>query len=137
MSTPTPPVVVLAHSPNQSAGAAFEAAVRQAGWRGARLVILNASTGESLVDPHHARPSDLADMTGRAGEAGVDAVVEQPIGPDVATIILDRADALGAELIVLATRHRSSIGKLIMGSTAQRVLMEADAEVLLVKDTDR
>lgn len=34
---------------------------------------------------------------------------------------------------MLATRPRSAVGKLILGSTAQKVLMDADCEVLLVR----
>ena len=127
------PVVLLAHAPNRSAEAAFAAAVRQAAMRGARLVIVNATVGESDDDRRLAAPSALQALVARAAEAGVEAEAEQPVGPDVATMILNRAHGLPADVLVLGTRHRSAVGKLIMGSIAQRVLMEAECEVLLVK----
>lgn len=127
------PVVLLAHAPNRPAEAAFAAAVRQAAMRQARLVIVNATVGESDDDSSLAPPSSLQAMVARAAEAGVHAEVEQPVGPDVATMILNRAYGLPAQVVVLGTRRRSAVGKLILGSTAQRVLMEAGCEVLLVK----
>ncbi|WP_028048466.1 universal stress protein [Cellulomonas sp. URHD0024] len=52
---------------------------------------------------------------------------------DPADEILDRARTSGAELIVIGLRRRSPVGKLILGSTAQRVLLEADVPVLAAK----
>ncbi|MBO3102854.1 universal stress protein [Cellulomonas fengjieae] len=52
---------------------------------------------------------------------------------DPADEILDRARISGADLIVIGVRRRSPVGKLLLGSTAQRVLLEADAPVLAVK----
>ncbi|MFW3386310.1 universal stress protein [Kocuria sp. CPCC 205274] len=37
------------------------------------------------------------------------------------------------ELIVLGIRRRSRVGKLIMGSVAQKILLEVDCPVLVVK----
>ena len=50
--------------------------------------------------------------------------------PDV---ILDTARDSRAELIVLGIRRRSPVGKIIMASTAQRVLLESPCPVLCVK----
>ena len=38
-----------------------------------------------------------------------------------------------AELIIIGLRRRSPVGKLIMGSTSQRILLDAPCAVLAVK----
>lgn len=128
------PVVLLAHVPHRAAPAALQAAIRQASWRGARLLVVNALTAETRVQRSEARYGDLKAMVATARAAGVRAEFEQPVGPDVATMVLNRANGLPADVIVIGTRRRSTVGKLIMGSTAQRLLMEADCEVLVVKE---
>lgn len=137
MSPPTTatggPVVLFAYAAHRPSDAAFEAAVRQARWRGLPLVIVNAHHAEHQPGAGLATPDQLKDLARRAREQGVEVRTEQPAGPDVATMILNRADGLPAEVVVLATRPRSTVGKLLLGSTAQRVLMEAACEVLLVR----
>lgn len=128
------PVVLFAYTPHRPSEAAFEAAVRQARLREARLIIVNAHHGQSHDDPQLASPQQLKGLLARARAAGVDAEIDQPMGPDIPTMLLNRAHGLPAEVLVLATRRRSNVGKLLMGSTAQRVIMEARCEVLLVKD---
>jgi nucleotide-binding universal stress UspA family protein len=61
-------------------------------------------------------------------------VILQPVrGHDAANEVLEAADDHGAELIVIGLRRRTPVGKLIMGSTAQRILLEASCPVLAVK----
>jgi nucleotide-binding universal stress UspA family protein len=47
--------------------------------------------------------------------------------------VLDAAEKYRAELIVIGLRKRTPVGKLIMGSTAQQILLEASCPVLAVK----
>ena len=42
-----------------------------------------------------------------------------------------------AELIVIGMRHRTAVGKFLMGSTAQRILLDAPCPVLAVKADGR
>ncbi|KAA9394370.1 universal stress protein [Kocuria coralli] len=51
----------------------------------------------------------------------------------VADQVLELARDHGAELIVLAARRRSPVMKLFLGSSAQRILLEADCPVLTVR----
>ena len=54
-------------------------------------------------------------------------------GRDASEEILAVAREHRAELVVIGLRRRSPVGKLLMGSTAQRVLLDAACPVLAVK----
>jgi nucleotide-binding universal stress UspA family protein len=47
--------------------------------------------------------------------------------------ILAEADACGADLIVVGTAGRSGIGRVLLGSVAERVFGKAAAPVMLVR----
>lgn len=52
---------------------------------------------------------------------------------DAATAILQVAQQVGADLVVIGMRRRSRVGKLVFGSTAQTILLDSDCPVLSVK----
>ncbi len=43
----------------------------------------------------------------------------------------------GAELLVIGLKRRSAVGKLLMGSAAQRILLDVECPVLGVKGPPR
>jgi nucleotide-binding universal stress UspA family protein len=54
-------------------------------------------------------------------------------GLDPAEDLLKVAEEVSAELIIIGLRRRSPVGKLILGSNAQRILLDAPCPVLAVK----
>jgi nucleotide-binding universal stress UspA family protein len=50
-----------------------------------------------------------------------------------ADAILDAADATTPDVIVLGARKRPEVGTFLLGTTTQRVLLDASAPVLVVK----
>ena len=54
-------------------------------------------------------------------------------GFEPAEDLISIAEASDAELIVIGLRRRSPVGKLILGSNAQRILLDAKCPVLAVK----
>ena len=52
---------------------------------------------------------------------------------EVADEVLRVAAETDASVIVIGLRRRSPVGKLLMGSSAQRILLDADRPVLAVK----
>jgi nucleotide-binding universal stress UspA family protein len=60
---------------------------------------------------------------------------EHPEGPP-ATEIVERAHALGVDLIVMSTHARGGLGRVLFGSVADDVVRHAACPVLLVRVTD-
>ena len=54
-------------------------------------------------------------------------------GKDPADDLIEVAEKENAALIVIGLRRRSPVGKLLMGSHAQDILLRADCPVLAVK----
>lgn len=52
---------------------------------------------------------------------------------DVAEDLIDVATETNADVIVIGLRRRSPVGKLILGSNAQRILLDSPCPVLAVK----
>lgn len=64
-------------------------------------------------------------------EAGIAHELERRHG-DPANEIIKYADAVEADLIVMAPRKRSSVGKAILGSVAQDVILKTERPTLVV-----
>lgn len=47
--------------------------------------------------------------------------------------VVDAATALDASVLVIGIKHRTATGKLLFGSSAQRILLDATCPVLAVK----
>jgi nucleotide-binding universal stress UspA family protein len=125
--------VLLSYTPAPAAEAAVPAAIRQAQLREVPLVVLNVQRGGALVEANTASDGDLADVVRRATEAGVSASVRQSENADVVEGVLDAIEELNADVLVIGLRHRSPVGKLLLGSVAQRLILDAPCEVLAVK----
>jgi universal stress protein A len=57
------------------------------------------------------------------------------IGGDPANAILSTIEQLGIDSVVMATHGRKGIGRLILGSVAERVVREAPCPALTVRET--
>lgn len=125
--------VLVGYIPDQYGDAALAAGIEEAQRRGTDLLVLNASRGDALVDKRYLGESQRGDLEHRLAESGVAHEVRQTVGVDAADDLVAAAAEADDPVIVIGMRHRSPVGKLIMGSTAQRVLLDAPCWVIAVK----
>ena len=128
-----PSCVVAAYSADDYGRAAVEHGEVIARTAGARLVVVNATRGDSLVDARYAHEDEIAALRDRLVADGLDVEIRRDVVPDVAEAVLDAAEACSADVIVVGVRHRTPVGKLLLGSVAQRVILDAPCPVLAVK----
>ncbi len=131
-------IIVVGYSPGPPGQAALLAGIEQAQQRkGSSLVVLNSSRGDALSDPGFAQPADLEWVRTTCTEAGVEFSIRQQVrGREAAEEIVEVLHETNAELCVIGLRRRSAVGKMLLGSNAHRVLMEAPCQVLAVKPSD-
>lgn len=126
--------VVIGYIPNELGEAALDVAIAEARRRGTDLVAVNTTRADRLVDPRYAQDTQAEALESRLEESGVPYAVRRFTSTDLPSgDMLKVADEVDAELIVIGLRHRSPVGKLIMGSTAQSILLDAACPVLAVK----
>jgi nucleotide-binding universal stress UspA family protein len=126
--------VVVGYVPTPEGEAALTQAITEARKSNTTLVLINSSKGESTVDSRLAPDGEIQDIEQRLAGQGIEYVIKRPVrGHDAAAEVLDAAEEHNADLIVIGLRRRTPVGKLIMGSTSQRILLEADCPVLAVK----
>lgn len=125
--------IVIGYSPDEFGRAAVERGLIEARLRSSSLLIVNGTRGDAYVDEHFATGDQLGRLTGWLEEESVSFEVRQTMGNDVAEQVLEVADSVDAELVVLGIRRRTPVGKLLMGSVAQKVILGARCAVLTVK----
>ncbi|QCX26894.1 universal stress protein [Nocardioides jishulii] len=125
--------VVVGYVPNEFGDSALEAGVEEARRRGSRVVAVNATRGDAYIDERFVGESLLGELEERLASLDVECVFRQTIGADIADELIAVAEEVDADMIVLGLRSRTPVGKLLMGSVAQRVLLDAPCAVLTVK----
>lgn len=123
--------VLVAYNESPQGEAAMRAAVSEAVRRRQELAVLvltpqvGTAVPAALAHLLDSVPNTVpvAPITFRAEQA------------DVADAIVDRAEAVAADLVVIGSRKHSTVGTFLVGSTTQQVLLDSPAPVLVVKAT--
>ena len=121
--------VAVGYVASQEGRAALSAAIEEAALRKTALQIMGPVAGEASAETD----SDIRDAIAVAAAAGVQASLRPNEGTDAADVMIDASYEEDVELIVIGVRRRSPVGKLFLGSTAQRVILEAGCPVTAVK----
>jgi nucleotide-binding universal stress UspA family protein len=131
--------IVVGYVPTKEGAAALATAEAEARLRNAKLVVINSNRGGRDLDAEEARryEQELQAVRGRLEGAGIEHEVRQLVrGLEPAEDLIAVAEETQAQLIVIGLRRRTPVGKLILGSNAQRILLDAPCPVLAVKAQD-
>ncbi|RYV51577.1 universal stress protein [Pengzhenrongella frigida] len=125
--------IIVGYTTKPEGKAALQHALTEARAHGESLVVVNIGTG-----PHPentlAGEEDLAEVSRMLKATGIEHQVRQLVrGKEPSQEIVDLADEIGATMIVIGLRRRSPVGKLLLGSNAQQILLDASCPVVAVK----
>lgn len=115
--------------------AALDAAIAEASLRDAKLLVVHSLHG-GVKDEEQlpAYTKALREVQDRLSSQGVDHEIRELVrGNSPSEDLLEFAKAEEIDLIVIGVRRRSPVGKLVLGSNAQDILLRADCPVLAVK----
>jgi nucleotide-binding universal stress UspA family protein len=129
------PTVVLGYVPKPEGEAALAASIAESQLREADLVVVNSHRARhSDADAGAGIQAELDEVRSRVEGAGVTVDIRHPeTGFEASEDLLAIAEEVAAELIVIGLRRRTPVGKLILGSNAQRILLDSHCPVLAVK----
>ncbi|WP_430750956.1 universal stress protein [Kocuria rhizophila] len=128
--------IVVGYLPTPAGRAALRAAIDEAKLRAADLVVVQGHHTKRWG--RHTGPEETETAV-REDRAALDAsgvayeLIPMADDADPADVILDVTDRTHTTLLVIGTRRRTPVGKLIMAPTTQRLLLEAGCPVLCVK----
>lgn len=126
--------IVVGYIPTPQGEAALTAAIAEARAHDDSILVINMSRDDRLVDARRADDTDLDRLDQELAESGVPHEVRRlEHGVDSAEAILGAIDTEDVRMLVIGLRSRTPVGKLLLGSTAQRLLLEATCPVLAVK----
>jgi nucleotide-binding universal stress UspA family protein len=127
--------VAVAHQVSPTSRQALVQAVQEAKFRATDLAVLHVVDSID-ADRQEAYRLGVSDEIEKV--VGSDCTVAWRLhlataGTDLAGALLALVDTLDADLLVIGARHRSPVGKALLGSVAQTLILVADLPVLVVK----
>ncbi len=128
--------VAVAHQISATARSALTHAVQEAQYRDTDLAVLHVVDSALDADREDAYRAGVSDEIERAvgADSGIQWKLHVRTGSgDVGEAIVDLTERLRPDLLVLGARRRSPMGKALMGSVAQTIILQVNVPVLVVK----
>ena len=128
--------IIVGYVPKPEGRAAILRAAAEAKLRNSKMIVVNsAKDGREFDTAESVRLEQaMAAIREELEARGIGFELRQLVrGMDVAEDLIAVAEETGAEMIVIGLRRRSPVGKLILGSNAQTILLDAPCPVLAVK----
>jgi nucleotide-binding universal stress UspA family protein len=127
--------VAVAHQVSPTSRKALVQAVQEAKYRATDLAVLHVVDS---IDPDRQEAYRLGVSDEIEKVVGQDPGVPWQLhlataGTDLAGALLTLVESVNADLLVIGARHRSPVGKALLGSVTQTLILEADLPVLVVK----
>lgn len=126
--------ILVAYVARPEGHAALDKGMEIAKRRNERLVVVNASPGGTKEDASMIDVQEVDRVEKMLKDAGLNAEFKQFVrGKSAVEEIEALVESLQVSVLIIGLRKRSPVGKLIMGSVAQELLLSASCPVLAVK----
>jgi nucleotide-binding universal stress UspA family protein len=130
--------VLVGFVPTPEGRAALRRAVVECQLRDTRLIVVNSEYRSADSTSHDPSADELRSACAELGVSEPEFEVHRLHDAyEPADHVLEVAEQTEAELIVIGLRRRTAVGKLILGGSAQRILLDAACPVLAVKVDQR
>jgi nucleotide-binding universal stress UspA family protein len=128
--------IVVGYVPTKEGRAALRRAADESLLRKSKLIVINSQRGgrDYAADEASRFETELTKIQSELDGEGIEHEVRQLVrGNEPAEDLIAVAAEEDADFIVIGLRRRTPVGKLILGSNAQRILLDASCPVLAVK----
>ena len=128
--------IVVAHQKSATWQLTLQEAAKEAQLRQAPLVVVHVAEGVDIEvngEQQTRLKEEIASELQRTDLHPTSWDLRMLTGEDVAETVLDAVAQSDAQLLVIGARRRSPVGKLIMGSATQTIILRADLPVMVVK----
>ena len=126
--------ILVAYVPRPEGQTAVDKGIEIAKERNEKLIVVNATPGGSGDDPSRADAQDVERIEQLLSVSGITAEFKQFVrGKNAVEELEEMVATYQVSLLVIGLRKRTAVGKLIMGSMAQEILMNIPCPILTVK----
>ncbi|MDQ3539042.1 MAG: universal stress protein [Actinomycetota bacterium] len=128
--------IIVGYVPTREGRAALRRAAQEAQLRRTKLIVVNSHRGGRDFDHEEAQrfEDELGQVQHRLDAEGIEHEVRALVrGNEPSEDLIEVAQESDADFIVIGLRRRTPVGKLILGSNAQRILLDSSCPVLAVK----